>query len=264
MSKRARSCLYRPRRKEGEEATLGPVLHISIDYETLEDLFHLPRKEAAKQVGLCPTTFKKACRRFGMDEWPFQKGQSRVPRREVKAQDDGVIASINTQLQQPAAITSQDAALLSHESLIELNAACTSPAWWEMSNMHASFSSETTTVRASSRGFSECEVSSCSSATPRHDHTSAPFDPDVTPEPHHVSFASHAEVFSAPTQHVSFATHAQCFPAPEFDPGSFFVGASVSDAVMDYLEGPSLAESFEFMFLPAEQDDDFGPRASFD
>ena len=267
MPKRARSCVFRPRRKEGEDAKPGPLLtvHVTINYDTLEDLFHLPLKAAAKEVGLCPTTFKKACRRFGMDEWPFQKGQSRVPPRERRVQDEGVVASIDMQLQEPAATTSQDVAPLSQESFTELNAAtvsCTSTARWDTSV----FGSSLSTSRTCSQEPSECEL------TPRHGcHPPVSIDPSVSTaashasKPHHVSFAPHAEIFSAPAHQVSFATHAQFFPAPPlFDTSSFFVGAgpSVSEAVMDYLEGPSLAESFEFMFLPAEQDDDFGPRAS--
>jgi len=68
-----------PRRKEGEEPDGRLTSRIHVSYEDLEALFHLPLKDAAREINLCATTFKKACRSFGMEEWPFRKGQSQVP-----------------------------------------------------------------------------------------------------------------------------------------------------------------------------------------
>jgi hypothetical protein len=45
--------------------------HIFVKYEDLERLFHLPLKEAASEIGLCQTTFKKACRRHDIVRWPY-------------------------------------------------------------------------------------------------------------------------------------------------------------------------------------------------
>ena len=64
-----------PRRKEGEEPDGRPTRRISVSYEDLEALFHLPVKDAAREMNLCATTFKKACRSFGLEEWPFRKGR---------------------------------------------------------------------------------------------------------------------------------------------------------------------------------------------
>ena len=96
MPKKKRSCVYFPRRKEGDGP--GVPRHISVSYEAMEGLFHLPPKEAAREIGLCPTTFKKACRRFDLETWPFQNassslaGQRRVPIARREAQTDGVDA----------------------------------------------------------------------------------------------------------------------------------------------------------------------------
>jgi hypothetical protein len=67
MPKRARSCVFFPRQKKGEEAE-HVARHIIIDYEALEGLFHLPLKDAAREIGLCQTTFKKACRNFKIEQ----------------------------------------------------------------------------------------------------------------------------------------------------------------------------------------------------
>ena len=98
MPKRSRSCIFYPRLNQKEDPDGAPS-HISVSYEALEVLFHLPLKNAAKEVGLCPTTFKKACRRFGLEEWPFKKGQIRVP---PVAPTEGVVsAAIPTKSRKP-------------------------------------------------------------------------------------------------------------------------------------------------------------------
>ncbi|KAK1549334.1 hypothetical protein Q3G72_000329 [Acer saccharum] len=43
---------------------------------TLQDLaqfFHLPIDKASRMLRLCPTVVKNACRRFGVDRWPYRK-----------------------------------------------------------------------------------------------------------------------------------------------------------------------------------------------
>jgi len=63
-----------PRRKLGEKArcTDQPVL---LTLDSLTPYFHLPLKEAADRLGLCPTAVKTACRKFGLDRWPFRRGK---------------------------------------------------------------------------------------------------------------------------------------------------------------------------------------------
>ena len=74
MPKRARSVLFFPRPKEAWEP--GHLTHhICVSKERIEGLFHLKLVDAAREIGLCPTTFKKACRRFGLTKWPSRKGQ---------------------------------------------------------------------------------------------------------------------------------------------------------------------------------------------
>ena len=43
--------------------------------EMLEEYVHLPVTVAAKRLGLCSTTFKKACRTAGITKWPYKRGK---------------------------------------------------------------------------------------------------------------------------------------------------------------------------------------------
>jgi hypothetical protein len=61
-----------PRRKAGENyLSARPV---KVTRQMLESLTHLPLPNASKKLGLCPTTFKKACRREGIITWPYKRG----------------------------------------------------------------------------------------------------------------------------------------------------------------------------------------------
>lgn len=173
-------------------------------------------------------------------EWPFKKAENLVAHRERK-----------------------ELTVLSQESLDEL----TLPRTWRDSSPF--FGSSLSSVR------SQCDTPRSSAAVsyaPEVRHASVTFDPEVhhasvtfdprvstaashAPEAQHVSFAHHAEFFVAPARQVSFEPEAEFFDTLSFfGPGAGGV-TSCSDAVMDYLEGP-LAESFEFMFLPADDADD--------
>jgi len=88
MPKRGRSVLFFPRQKEGENADPGTLTrHIRLNYAALQGLFYLSLKDAAREIGLCPTTFKKACRRFHIEKWPSKKGQrdAAIARRTAQA-----------------------------------------------------------------------------------------------------------------------------------------------------------------------------------
>ena len=46
---------------------------VVVDRSVLDSMMHLPRNEAAQMLGLCSTTFKKVCRRAGLQTWPYRR-----------------------------------------------------------------------------------------------------------------------------------------------------------------------------------------------
>ena len=137
MAKKKAWSVFLPRRKEGEDPNVPR--HISVSYESLEGLFHLPLKAAAREIGLCPTTFKKACRRFGLETWPFRNASS-----SLAGQRQAPIARRN------APTDGDDAVKVS----------CTSPVWHgESTSLGVPFSSiasSSSNVRASSERHRDC------------------------------------------------------------------------------------------------------------
>ena len=73
MPDRGMSCVFASRRKEGEDVDPNAPLtrHIEVNYKDLEKVFHLPLREAAREIGLGQTTFKKACRYLNIVRWPY-------------------------------------------------------------------------------------------------------------------------------------------------------------------------------------------------
>ncbi|EKX37010.1 hypothetical protein GUITHDRAFT_116875 [Guillardia theta CCMP2712] len=49
----------------------SPNFAVNISVETLEQLFHLRQDEAANTLGVSLTSFKLACRKLGLDRWPY-------------------------------------------------------------------------------------------------------------------------------------------------------------------------------------------------
>jgi hypothetical protein len=72
-----------PRRKSGEiKMSARPV---KVTRQMLESLTHLPLPNACKKLGLCATTFKKACRREGIMQWPYTRGYAHAQEEEERA-----------------------------------------------------------------------------------------------------------------------------------------------------------------------------------
>jgi len=260
-----------PRRKEGEEPDGRLTRQISVSYEDLEALFHLPVKDAAREMNLCATTFKKACRSFGIEEWPFRKG-SRLP------------------VAQMTAPTLQTTEL--HQDNRAVMVSCTTAVWHEGSNAR---------MNTSSCGF---PFSSVASSWPSQDSPNpvgsavssvAPHgllqqaqtvlqQASMAHEPRSYGVARHAvpsvPVFSSAApqgllQNASMAHDARscdgvprpmpiCLPTTRLRGGEQG-GATLLEAgpprerscvedVMDYLEGP-LAGNFDFMFADEEEGD---------
>ena len=262
------SCTFFPR-KEGEDPGQLPRT-ISINYDRLERLFHLPLREAACEVGLCPTTLKKACRSFGMERWPFRKGQSRNPLTRT-AHTEGVMATMRKLQQSPDAPTLQATEVHQASPVRDTGA-----------------SSEYFTRRTSSSStvpFSRIASSDSTSSELRRSDSSgavlssvAPEGPagllQQTPPALDTRFCGEARRTGPAFQQQTSApldapSYIDCLrgcvrigvPIPEGQPstGACVKGAAPPEAgpprerswfgaVMDYLDGP-FAEDFAFMFV---------------
>jgi len=70
-----------PRRRYGQLAppVRGTDQPVVLTLETLSAQFHLPLMQAARVLGICPTSVKTACRKFGVDRWPYRRGKHNDP-----------------------------------------------------------------------------------------------------------------------------------------------------------------------------------------
>ena len=117
--------MFLPRRKEGEELD-GPSRRVIVSYEKLKRLFHLPLNHAAREMGLRPTTFKKACRRFNIELRSFRQGRRsnvEIPIALRNAQTGNVDAVVV--FFQPVGPTRQTPEL--HQAKRSATVSCTSP-----------------------------------------------------------------------------------------------------------------------------------------
>mmetsp|Transcript_32438 Transcript_32438/g.74090 ORF Transcript_32438/g.74090 Transcript_32438/m.74090 type:complete len:276 (+) Transcript_32438:187-1014(+) len=244
------TCVFFPRHKKGEDGESGPLTrYISVNYEALEGLFHLPLKDAAHEIGLCPTTFKKACRRLNLEQWPSRKRYSPTRPALGNAQADGVDAATRTLHQEPvwapAAPTLQTTEM--HQDKRAVTMKCSPPVWhdgsivWsDASAFCLSFSSNASsrlTVDASSELRRDCPDpfgAVFSSAAPEGllQQSSMALDTRSSGEARSAGPAFQHKTFAPPD-------------APSYRE------QSCVEAVMEYLDGP-LAENFDFMFADEE------------
>jgi len=45
----------------------------------LAEYFDMPLLEASKKLGICQTTLKKTCRKFGIHKWPYKTRRLESP-----------------------------------------------------------------------------------------------------------------------------------------------------------------------------------------
>jgi len=57
------------KRKKSAERGQGVIV---LDKTVLGTVYHLPLKQAANELGICPTAIKTACRKLGLPKWPYR------------------------------------------------------------------------------------------------------------------------------------------------------------------------------------------------
>ena len=62
----------RPRKKRGF-LQLYPDSPVTVSVETVQNLQHMPQSQAAAHIGISATALKRACRKLGIDRWPFRR-----------------------------------------------------------------------------------------------------------------------------------------------------------------------------------------------
>jgi hypothetical protein len=248
MPKKARSHAFIPRRrKEGEDAVPGPLArYISVNCEDIEGLLHLPLKDAAREIGLCPTTFKKACRMFHIEHWPPQKAQRQALIARTDAHADAFDAAITALHQEPvcalAAPTLQTTEV--HQDKHAVTVSCTPPVWHDGSiawRDTSAFCFHKASMALDTRGGGEA-----GHVGPAFQHkTFAPLD-----APSYIDSLSRGSIcIGVPMPECLTMTGARSWEQGGVTPleaGPLREQSCVA-AVMEYLDGP-LAKNFDFMF----------------
>ncbi|KAJ1484668.1 hypothetical protein T484DRAFT_1947328 [Baffinella frigidus] len=73
---------------EDSDGNAAPVRQVNVNKEELLALFHLPLTVACREVGMCSTTFKKACRALGVVKWPYNRPQRKASAKGASDQDE--------------------------------------------------------------------------------------------------------------------------------------------------------------------------------
>ncbi|EKX42651.1 hypothetical protein GUITHDRAFT_111330 [Guillardia theta CCMP2712] len=61
-----------PRRKQGQPSR-GPDVYLT--HDRLASFFHMRQKDAAEKLGISLTAMRSACRRLGIERWPYSKSE---------------------------------------------------------------------------------------------------------------------------------------------------------------------------------------------
>jgi len=81
-----------PRRKAGEKDRL-PIrgrLSIRVDRRSICLLFGIRQTEAAKRLAISLTALKQACRRLGIDRWPYRRPYKRGSHYQPRTRQDAI------------------------------------------------------------------------------------------------------------------------------------------------------------------------------
>lgn len=77
-----------PRRKQGQHKKHGRKEGVVVTMEILETVFHMPLHKACNELGVCATALKRACRKLGVQKWPYRDQQCQSQRSMGASQED--------------------------------------------------------------------------------------------------------------------------------------------------------------------------------
>lgn len=104
-----------PRRKQGQHNKKhGRKEGVVVTIEILESVFHMPLHKACKSLGVCATALKRACRKLGVQKWPYRDQQGQTQRSFTPEEN----ACVPKQIRAAAAATA--AAAASRQALISM------------------------------------------------------------------------------------------------------------------------------------------------
>lgn len=82
-----------PRRKHGQQRkdASGPVV---VTLDVLEQYSDISLTDAAKKLGISPTAVKKACRKLGVQRWPYKKNPDPVEPQVINNYDESYVRKL--------------------------------------------------------------------------------------------------------------------------------------------------------------------------
>jgi hypothetical protein len=78
-----------PRRKQGQHKKHGRKEGVIVTMDILETVFHMPLHKACNELGVCATALKRACRKLGVQKWPYRDQQCQSQRHVSAAPGEG-------------------------------------------------------------------------------------------------------------------------------------------------------------------------------
>lgn len=99
----------------------------NIDFDVLQNHFHLPMAQVAKKFDVCLTFFKKICRQHGIKRWPYRKLKSlekkiTTIKERVEDRAQANLSKLNDQLTQLRGLKAYDNYFADEHRAVEADA----------------------------------------------------------------------------------------------------------------------------------------------
>mmetsp|Transcript_21811 Transcript_21811/g.72117 ORF Transcript_21811/g.72117 Transcript_21811/m.72117 type:complete len:234 (-) Transcript_21811:77-778(-) len=90
---------------------------VALTYALLESFFRYPLAVVSKKLSICPTAIKKACRKLGIEKWPFKspnpgpkkrRSTKKARAREAAKKMEAEVSSSTSSMQSPSSFQSSE------------------------------------------------------------------------------------------------------------------------------------------------------------